>query len=258
MAERRTGVVYDERCLAHVNPPGGVAFGTLPEWATIEAFERPERLSLTRQRARGKRRAGLGERARGAPGDRGRAGARALARRTWRACSRPRRGPEPVELGGDAWTGPGTHDAMLLAAGGLLAAVDAVLDGTVDNAFALLRPPGHHAEREAVDGLLPLQQHGRRGALGTARARPRAGGDRRLGRAPRQRDRGDLPRRPVGADDLAAPGRPLPGAHRRARTAAARPTSTCRCPPAPATTATRTRSSASSSRRCARSAPTCC
>ena len=44
---RRTGVVYDPRCLAHVNPPGGVAPGTLPAWATVEAFERPERLSLT-------------------------------------------------------------------------------------------------------------------------------------------------------------------------------------------------------------------
>ena len=47
--ERRTGVVYDPRCLAHVNPAGGVAPGTLPPWATVEAFERPERLSLTRR-----------------------------------------------------------------------------------------------------------------------------------------------------------------------------------------------------------------
>jgi acetoin utilization deacetylase AcuC-like enzyme len=60
---------------------------------------------------------------------------------------------EPVELGSDAWTGPGTRDAMLLAAGGLLAAVEAVLDGSVDNAFALLRPPGHHAERAAPMGF---------------------------------------------------------------------------------------------------------
>ena len=43
-ARRRPGLVFDERCLGHRNPPGGVAFGALPPWATVEAFERPERL----------------------------------------------------------------------------------------------------------------------------------------------------------------------------------------------------------------------
>ena len=51
--------------------------------------------------------------------------------------------------GGDAgnWTpfGRGTFDIAALAAGGCIAAVDAVLDGTVRNAYALVRPPGHHA-----------------------------------------------------------------------------------------------------------------
>ena len=59
---------------------------------------------------------------------------------------------ERVEVGDDAWSGPGTHDALLLSAGGLLAAVEAVLDGELDNAFAVLRPPGHHAERDAAMG----------------------------------------------------------------------------------------------------------
>jgi acetoin utilization deacetylase AcuC-like enzyme len=77
---------------------------------------------------------------------------------------------EPVELGGDAWTGPGTHDAMLLAAGGLLRAVAAVLDGDADNAFALLRPPRAPCRARGRDGLLPLQQHGGGGALGPARS----------------------------------------------------------------------------------------
>jgi acetoin utilization deacetylase AcuC-like enzyme len=51
--------------------------------------------------------------------------------------------------GGDAgnWTpfGRGTFDVAALAVGGCIAAVDAVLDGTVRNAYALVRPPGHHA-----------------------------------------------------------------------------------------------------------------
>jgi acetoin utilization deacetylase AcuC-like enzyme len=152
VAERRTGVVYDERCLAHVNPPGGVAFGTLPDWATVEAFERPERLSLTRGvlEASGALEWVRELAARPAtPAELALAHTEAHVERVLEAAARP----EPVELGGDAWTGPGTHDAMLLAAGGLLVAVDAVLDGAVDNAFALLRPPGHHAERAAAMGF---------------------------------------------------------------------------------------------------------
>lgn len=46
---------------------------------------------------------------------------------------------------GDTNVSAGSLDAALLAAGGLLAAVDAVMAGQVDNAFAAVRPPGHHA-----------------------------------------------------------------------------------------------------------------
>jgi acetoin utilization deacetylase AcuC-like enzyme len=41
--------------------------------------------------------------------------------------------------------GRGSFDIALLAAGGIIEAVDAVLDGKVNNAYALVRPPGHHA-----------------------------------------------------------------------------------------------------------------
>ena len=39
-----------------------------------------------------------------------------------------------------------TFSAAVRAAGGLIAAVDAAVNGDVDAAFALVRPPGHHAE----------------------------------------------------------------------------------------------------------------
>jgi acetoin utilization deacetylase AcuC-like enzyme len=42
--------------------------------------------------------------------------------------------------------GPGAFEIALLAAGGTITAVDAVLDGRARNAYALVRPPGHHAE----------------------------------------------------------------------------------------------------------------
>jgi acetoin utilization deacetylase AcuC-like enzyme len=40
----------------------------------------------------------------------------------------------------------------MLAAGGTIAALEAVLNGTVDNAYALVRPPGHHARPETGMG----------------------------------------------------------------------------------------------------------
>jgi len=46
-----------------------------------------------------------------------------------------------------------TYETALLAAGGALAAVDAILDGRVRNAFALVRPPGHHAEPAQAMGF---------------------------------------------------------------------------------------------------------
>jgi len=45
----------------------------------------------------------------------------------------------------DTYVNVDSHKAALLAAGGLLNTVDAVLSGQADNSFALIRPPGHHA-----------------------------------------------------------------------------------------------------------------
>ncbi|MBI2568516.1 MAG: histone deacetylase [Candidatus Schekmanbacteria bacterium] len=53
----------------------------------------------------------------------------------------------------DTVTSPRSVDAALLAAGGAIAAVDAVLAGKASAAFALGRPPGHHAERDRAMGF---------------------------------------------------------------------------------------------------------
>jgi len=55
------------------------------------------------------------------------------------------RGGGPLDL--DTVVSDQSYEIAMLAAGGVMAACDAVLDGTVANAFCAVRPPGHHALR---------------------------------------------------------------------------------------------------------------
>jgi acetoin utilization deacetylase AcuC-like enzyme len=48
-------------------------------------------------------------------------------------------------LDADTYLGPRSYDAALLAAGGLVGLVRAVVSGQAANGIALVRPPGHHA-----------------------------------------------------------------------------------------------------------------
>ncbi len=77
--------------------------------------------------------------------------------------------------GGEATPfGHGSFEIAALAAGAVFAAVDAVMRGEVDNAYALVHPPGHHARRGMGVGFClfangPLAAHYLRAVHGAKR-----------------------------------------------------------------------------------------
>ncbi len=65
---------------------------------------------------------------------------------------------EVAEVGGgwldsDTVVSPGSYLAASYAAGGVIAATEAVVEGRVASAFALVRPPGHHATARMAMGF---------------------------------------------------------------------------------------------------------
>ena len=58
-----------------------------------------------------------------------------------------------VSLDPDTSMSSGSLAAAYLAAGGALAAADAVVAGSVEHAFCAVRPPGHHAEHDRAMGF---------------------------------------------------------------------------------------------------------
>src|SRR5688572_12720211 len=70
----------------------------------------------------------------------------------------------------DTFTSPDTYETALLAAGAVLTGVEQVLDpGPVSRALAMVRPPGHHAERDRAMGFCLFNNV----AVGAAKARAR-------------------------------------------------------------------------------------
>src|SRR6185369_16242110 len=65
-------------------------------------------------------------------------------------------GPNHVHLDPDTSMNPCTWGASLRAAGAAIAATDAVMAGTLANAFCAVRPPGHHATHDRAMGFCVL------------------------------------------------------------------------------------------------------
>ena len=75
-----------------------------------------------------------------------------------------------VALDADTFTSPDTYEVACLAAGAAVTAVDHVLDGDGQRALVMVRPPGHHAERNRAMGFCFFNNV----AIAAAHARARA------------------------------------------------------------------------------------
>ncbi|MBN1224266.1 MAG: histone deacetylase [Candidatus Aminicenantes bacterium] len=62
-------------------------------------------------------------------------------------------GKDRVVLDPDTSTSALSYEAAMLAAGGVMRAVELIMLGEVKNAFAFIRPPGHHAEASRAMGF---------------------------------------------------------------------------------------------------------
>jgi acetoin utilization deacetylase AcuC-like enzyme len=140
---RRTALVYHERFLWH---DAGPAAAVIPAGGMVEPGPHAESAERIRRINALVEVSGLGEQLARIP-PRPATEEELLRFHTPGYLARVR---ELSELGrGDAGdyapVGPSSFEIASLAAGACIVAVDAVAGGSVDNAYALVRPPGHHA-----------------------------------------------------------------------------------------------------------------
>ena len=133
----RTGIVKDARYLEHVMDPGHP--------------ESPERLRAIYQMLEEEEMKGQFEAVK----------PRAATREELETIHSPRyidliastAGKPYFRLDGDTSTCAKSYEAALWAAGGFLELIKAIMEGKLNNGFALVRPPGHHAERDRAMGF---------------------------------------------------------------------------------------------------------
>ena len=62
-------------------------------------------------------------------------------------------GRKTLRFATDTYVSSKSYEAAIRAAGAPLTAIDAIMKGEIDNAYCLVRPPGHHAVAEAAMGF---------------------------------------------------------------------------------------------------------
>jgi acetoin utilization deacetylase AcuC-like enzyme len=137
------GIVFDERFLLHDT---GMIQAVLPDGAILDAVEHPSSARITRRIYDLLTRSGLARHL--TPiGAREATLEEVAAFHTLAYIARLEQlsAAGEGEAGESAPVGPGSFHVALLAAGGCIEAVSAVLSGAVRGAYALARPPGHHA-----------------------------------------------------------------------------------------------------------------